>query len=151
MLQEEFEKLTRIYPDMWLYDEINKSYNASNLDKDVWCKNYKANKDGMAEGIAKRTSERQWKVDAENKKLGMRIALLEAEIANRNETINYLREAAHNDKEEANKRIVQLNNVNTDRVKEIAELNEKLEAKDLEIMRLKAKLYDLMVKDNGAA
>ncbi|MBR1494273.1 MAG: hypothetical protein IJ601_04425 [Acidaminococcaceae bacterium] len=146
MLREEFERLTGIYPDMWLYDEINKIYNASELDKDVWCKKYKTNTDGMADGIARRVSERQWKASAEINKLGMRIALLEGNVAERNGIIEKLNEELKVARQELGKRIDQTKKDTADHASEIAKMEQKLEEKDLEILTLKAKLYDLMTK-----
>lgn len=51
MLLEEFERLTNIYPTLDLYAAIEAAYMEFDGDKAIFCKAYKANKDGMAERI----------------------------------------------------------------------------------------------------
>ena len=51
MMIQEFEALTGFYPDSLLFDIINKRYSEQNEDKATFCKAYKKNKDGLAEGI----------------------------------------------------------------------------------------------------
>lgn len=49
MMMNEFEALTGIYPDYYLYQAIEELYMSSNDDKQTFCKKFKANKDGLAE------------------------------------------------------------------------------------------------------
>lgn len=51
MMREEFEKLTGIYPDALLYKAIEKAYMESDQDKQIFCADYKANKDALAERV----------------------------------------------------------------------------------------------------
>lgn len=73
MLIEEFEKRTGIFPTMDLYRAIEARYNATDMDKDEFCKLYKKNADGMAEAIAYDASmeaikkEREMHVEIEKK------------------------------------------------------------------------------------
>ena len=53
---QEFEERTGFHPSMELYAEIEKAYMESDLDKDTFCKEYKQNKRGIAEAIARRTT-----------------------------------------------------------------------------------------------
>lgn len=59
MMREEFEKRTGIYVTIKMYEEIERIYMDSNADKDTFCKEYKSNKNGIAESI-------QMQVDMEN-------------------------------------------------------------------------------------
>ena len=69
MLQTEFETLTGIYPDSELYKEIEKEYMDGDWpDKQAFCAAYKKNKDGLAEKIQRRTSEKLWKQDEKHRK-----------------------------------------------------------------------------------
>ena len=54
MMIQEFEERTGFHPSMELYTEIEKAYIESNLDKDAFCKDYKQNKNGIAEAIARK-------------------------------------------------------------------------------------------------
>lgn len=56
MMIQEFEERTGFHPSMELYAEIEKAYMESDLDKDTFCKEYKQNKRGIAEAIARRTT-----------------------------------------------------------------------------------------------
>ena len=56
MMIQEFEERTGFHPSMELYTEIEKAYMESNLDKDAFCKDYKQNKNGIAEAIARRAT-----------------------------------------------------------------------------------------------
>lgn len=51
MMREEFEQRTGIFVTSKLYKVIEQRYMDSNLDKDAFCKEYKANKNGIAESI----------------------------------------------------------------------------------------------------
>ncbi len=51
MMREEFEQRTGIFVTSRLYEEIERRYMELNVDKDTFCKNYKANKNGLAESI----------------------------------------------------------------------------------------------------
>lgn len=56
MMIQEFEERTGLYPSMELYAEIEKAYMECGLDKDTFCKDYKQNKNGIAEAIARRAT-----------------------------------------------------------------------------------------------
>lgn len=56
MMIQEFEERTGFHPSMELYTEIEKAYMESDLDKDTFCKDYKQNKNGIAEAIARRAT-----------------------------------------------------------------------------------------------
>lgn len=56
MMLQEFESRTGFYPSQDLYSFIEEAYLESNLDKDAFCKAYKQNENGMAEGIAQKAS-----------------------------------------------------------------------------------------------
>lgn len=83
MLREEFEKRTGIYPTSELYRIIEKHYNATDIDKDEFCKAYKKNQDGLAEKIQREADTEIWKAQrqqaAENHKA---IEEKDAEIRN---------------------------------------------------------------------
>ena len=51
MMREEFERLTGFYPSADLYRVIEVRYSEFHGDKTAFCKEYKANKDGLAESI----------------------------------------------------------------------------------------------------
>ena len=59
MMMQEFETLTGFYPTADLYEEIEKAYYDFDGDKQAFCKAYKANKNGMADAIARRVSSAQ--------------------------------------------------------------------------------------------
>lgn len=77
MMREEFEKRTGIFVTSRLYEEIERRYMELDIDKDTFCKNYKANKDGLAESIqmyadmeeAKENSEREKELESLKKEL----------------------------------------------------------------------------------
>lgn len=81
MLIEEFEKRTGIFPTADLYRAIEARYNATDMDKDDFCKLYKKNVDGMAEAIARDTSMEALKKERE----------AQAEIQKRDEQIDGLK------------------------------------------------------------
>lgn len=54
MMREEFEKRTGIFVTSRMYQEIEKRYMEMDVDKDVFCKEYKANKNGIAESIQRK-------------------------------------------------------------------------------------------------
>ena len=56
MMIQEFEERTGFHPSMELYTEIEKAYMESNFDKDTFCADYKQNKNGIAEAIARRAT-----------------------------------------------------------------------------------------------
>lgn len=96
MMLEEFEKLTRIYPTAELYEAIEAEYMDGDYEsKEVFCKAYKSNKDGIAERIQRRANEAAWKAEsnaknkllenekkyeAENVNLKIEVARLKAEL-----------------------------------------------------------------------
>lgn len=51
MLLEEFEERTGFYPSADMYDAIELAYSKYDGDKDTFCADYKANKNGLAESI----------------------------------------------------------------------------------------------------
>lgn len=51
MLKKEFEIITNLYPTETLYEAIDRAYLASELSKEDFCRDYLANKDGIAEKI----------------------------------------------------------------------------------------------------
>lgn len=77
MMMSEFEERTGFYPSQDLYGFIENAYNESNLDKDTFCNAYMTNKDGLAEGIARKASlARISSMDVEKKT----VAALESDI-----------------------------------------------------------------------
>lgn len=68
MLMEEFEQRTGIYPTQDLYEEIERRYNATDMDKDEFCKMYKENADGLAEEIQRDATMRKLKEKGERAK-----------------------------------------------------------------------------------
>ncbi len=56
MMIQEFEERTGFHPSMELYTEIEKAYMETGLDKDTFCRDYKQNKNGIAEAIARRAT-----------------------------------------------------------------------------------------------
>ena len=79
MMKKEFESLTGIFPTDELYKAIEAAYYDFNGDKTAFCKDYKANKNGIAEKIQREADMAAFK--AEN---GSRQALAQrdAEIEN---------------------------------------------------------------------
>jgi len=144
MLYEEFTNLTKMYVDTWTHEEIDKVYSASELSKQDWCKNYKANKDGMQEGIAIRVSERQWRTELELSDKDLLIKELRKNCDELQHKVSEANDAAI----ESVNNWIRSYNTEADRANKAEARVEELEA---EVMRLKAKLYDLMVKENGAA
>lgn len=77
MMREEFEKRTGIFVTSRLYKEIERRYMELDIDKDTFCKNYKANKNGLAESIqmyadmedVKENSEREKELESLKKEL----------------------------------------------------------------------------------
>ena len=91
MMLGEFETLTGIHPSWALWLEINRAYCASRQDKHEWCADYAANKDGMADKIARaaddavcRHEEQQAaelkKAQAENKQLCKKLAEVQEQL-----------------------------------------------------------------------
>lgn len=68
MLREEFENMTGIYPTSELYRIIEKHYNATDIDKDEFCKAYKKNLDGLAERIQTEADAAAWQQAAEERR-----------------------------------------------------------------------------------
>ena len=64
MTIKEFEIMTDIYPSWTLWEEINRTYNESELDKQIWCAAYKANEGGLAERIQSACDVRLGKSEA---------------------------------------------------------------------------------------
>lgn len=81
MLMEEFAKLTGFYPTAEHYAAIEEAYYAFGSDKAEFCKAFKANKDGMAEAIARKVSLSRIVSDEKAaKKTAQKISDLEAEV-----------------------------------------------------------------------
>lgn len=57
MMLSEFQTLAGVYPSWSLWQEINRAYNESKLDKRDWCDAYVENRDGIAARIARLTDE----------------------------------------------------------------------------------------------
>lgn len=82
MMIQEFEERTGFHPSMDLYAEIEKAYMESTLDKDTFCSDYKMNKNGIAEAIARRTTIAAISASRRaEKETSSKIADLEKEIA----------------------------------------------------------------------
>lgn len=69
----EFIILTGIHPSWLLWTVISRVYNESQLDKHEWCAAYVANKDGMADLIA-RLSNKEYEECARNQEIEMKNA-----------------------------------------------------------------------------
>lgn len=69
MMREEFEQRTGIFVTGTLYEAIERRYIDMDVDKDSFCKQYKSNKNGLAESIQREADMEVWKrEDAENAK-----------------------------------------------------------------------------------
>ncbi len=53
MMLKEFSERTGIHPTITLYTFIENEYMSNDEDKDTFCRNYKENKDGIAEKVAR--------------------------------------------------------------------------------------------------
>lgn len=61
MMRSEFEQLSGIYPDLALWEEIERLYMLSEgKDKAAFVKDFKRNKDGIAEIAAERADKKRW-------------------------------------------------------------------------------------------
>lgn len=84
MLITEFEALTGFYPDIALWDEINRVYENSKLDKHEWCKAYTENREGMANVIARLTDKKAYRwgdgLEEELRKANTEISLLRGKL-----------------------------------------------------------------------
>lgn len=147
MMQSEFTELTKIHVTSAHYDEIEKRYMESGMDKYEFCKAYKANKDGMAEAAARDAGIKQAleinKKDWEVRNCKIKTERLERENEEmktrlENAKLNYIKDT------ETLKTAYQRQ---ADRTEKAEKKVEELEA---EILKLKAKLYDMMT-NNGAA
>lgn len=67
MTKQEFTARTGIYPTGSLYAHIEGAYMAQDLDKDAFCRAYKANEHGLAESIAKAAALAEYKADEAHK------------------------------------------------------------------------------------
>ena len=63
MTIREFEVLTGFHPSTALYEVIEQDYNSSQLDKYEYCEAYKADKDGIAERLARLADKCAWERD----------------------------------------------------------------------------------------
>lgn len=150
MMQSEFTELTKIHVDPWMYEEIEKRYMASELTKQEFCKMYKANKDGIQESVARETGlnihkeisvkEAHWKQMHNNQAIAKHNA--EQRVAELEETVDKANRMVEQWSEDVRSKQVAIDGLN----KRVDEMEETLKAKDQEIMMLKAKLYDMMMK-----
>jgi hypothetical protein len=65
MMLSEFQTLTGIFPCWLHWEEINRTYNESKMDKHDWCDAYVENRDGIASAIAGRADERLMQISME--------------------------------------------------------------------------------------
>lgn len=63
MTIREFEVLTGFHPSTAHYEVIEQDYNSSQLDKYEYCEAYKADKDGIAERLARLADKCAWERD----------------------------------------------------------------------------------------
>lgn len=68
MTIREFEVLTGFHPSTAHYEVIEQDYNSSQLDKYEYCEQYKADKDGMAERLARIADKQAWEQNDESDK-----------------------------------------------------------------------------------
>ena len=85
MMISEFKTLTGIHPSWALWAVINRTYEESALDKHEWCAAYTANKDGMADMIA-RLTDKEYERHAHNQEIELRNA--RGEIAHLREQLD---------------------------------------------------------------
>lgn len=147
MMQREFTELTKIHVTANHYAEIEKRYMESGLNKQEFCKAYKMNKDGIQEATAQEVSINEWKVVEDAKK---EVREWERKFDREQEILRNRNKALFDEKTGLEGRLDEvqraLDLVNEQNAKMEKELNEQLKAKDQEIMMLKAKLYDMMMK-----
>jgi len=144
MMQSEFTELTKIHVDSAMYEAIEKRYMEGNWqNKQEFCKAYKADKDGIAEAVAREASMNRWKERDEAQKEAKE---WERKFDRASEIAGQKHKALFNEKTELEGRLDEalraLELVN----RQNAELEAQMNAKDNEIMMLKAKLYDMMMK-----
>ena len=89
MLLQEFEQRTGIYPPDELYTAIEAKYNASNMDKDEFCRMYRDNVDGFAEVIQREVTLEEVKRESRHTE---QIRELEAKIESLQKKIESLEE-----------------------------------------------------------
>lgn len=73
MMISEFHALTGFHPSWLLWRVINRTYEESALDKHEWCAAYVANKDGMADMIA-RLADKEYERAAHNQETELKNA-----------------------------------------------------------------------------
>ena len=143
MMQSEFTELTKIYVTAGHYAEIEKRYMEMNISKQEFCKLYKANKDGIQEATAKQASLNEWKEKAdaekESKEWERKFDREQEILRNRNKDL-------FNANEEKAERIRQWQMAYNKEAERANKAEEKVETLEQEIMMLKAKLYDMMMK-----
>ena len=143
MMQSEFTELTKIYVTAGQYAEIEKRYMEMNISKQEFCKLYKANKDGIQEACAREASTNEWKekMDAqkEAKEWERKFDREQEILRNRNKDLFDANEAKA-------ERIREWQMAYNKEAERANKAEEKVEALEQEIMMLKAKLYDMMMK-----
>lgn len=116
MTYKEFTERTGFYPEANLYKAIEDAYYDFDGDKDQFCEAYKANKDGMAEAIARagcRNAEREikryedqlWDVQDDLKEANRKIKMLEAQLEREQEWKPYIDETEVSDDDYANGKV----------------------------------------------
>ena len=90
----EFIILTGIHPSWLLWTVINRVYNESQLDKHEWCAAYTANKDGMADLIA-RLANKEYEERARNQEIELKNA--RGEIAHLKEQLEKVKAQLDNE------------------------------------------------------
>ncbi len=143
MMQSEFTELTKIYVTAGHYAEIERRYMEMNISKQEFCKLYKANKDGIQEATAKEASLNEWKEKAdaekESKEWERKFDKEQETLRNRNKDLFEANEAKA-------ERIREWQMAYNREAERANKAEEKVEALEQEIMMLKAKLYDMMMK-----
>ena len=143
MMQSEFTELTKIHVDGAMYTEIENRYMESGMSKQEFCKAYKANKDGMQEAVA---YEASIKKAIEMDKKDQEIREWERKFDREQELARNNHKALFDAKTELEGRLDEVQRALDLVNMQNAEMEKELNAKDQEIMMLKAKLYDMMMK-----
>ena len=140
MLKSEFTELTKQYVTESHYAEIEKRYYESNVDKATFCKWFKANKNGMAEGAARDAGV--------NEAIAHDKAIKEWQTKYNDLNRNYdkMYEKLGNRAKELSEANVALTEKLNAEYEKVAQAEAAIKAKEQEIIELKAKLYDLMNK-----
>lgn len=143
MMQSEFTELTKIHVTASHYAEIEKRYMESGMNKQDFCKMYKANKDGIQEATSLEASINDWKevedAKRESKEWERKFDREQEILRNRNKALFDEKTELEGRLDEVQRALDLVNMQN-------AEMEKELNAKYQEIMMLKAKLYDMMMK-----